>query len=481
MPVTIDIANSMTITGIGVREIEALKERFDFQFSKRVWSLGKTQYESARWPVVYESPDHHEAYLPYGTLLDVVTLLRELGHEVSVVRKTAIFPKVGFPGLIQEREDREGQSQVLEDIRAYTERTHHYGYCLTAPCGGGKSWMACRLIDMYRQPTLIVVHTRELLRQWSDVIETAFGITPKIIANGKGTPGPHITIGLVQTLRRMVHGYSDAWGMVIFDECHHVPAETFAQVAGTINATVKVGLTASPKRSDGLHPLITGVIGPIVSSISQDSLYRAGDAMPAKVQVIRTGWNWKNTRDPAKHHTRMVGEMILDRRRNECIVREVVKAARDGRHVLLLSSRLAHLDLLADLLSWEDIPYQLLTGTMRDQERQATMQRMQDGFPITLAIEQLAKEGLDAPILDTLAWGTPCRNETLVQQAVGRIQRTLDGKPTPLVLDFRDDHFTGPGQVKSWPNKDSARLLGWQFYARQRVYRRIGVSISGDC
>ncbi len=479
-PITITIGNTLTLRGLPLRATEALHAALDFDYTQRVWARGKIRFESSRWPVVTAAPDGHEVYLPYGTLLEAVRVLRKMALPLTFARTTALYPRDGFPALLQDRDDREGQREVLAAVRAYVEEAHHYGCCLTAPCGAGKTWMACRLIDEFRQPTLIVVHTVELLRQWCRVLEEAFGITPATIKNGKGKPGAVFTVGLVQTLRRVAHSYADAWGMAIFDECHHVPAATFHQVADVLNATVKVGLTATATRSDGLRPLLTATLGPIVARVDQHALYRSGDALPARVRPIRTGWTWQDDRDPARFHTQMVGDLILDPLRNALVASEIARCVRAGRRVLALSSRLAHLDLLGAELRWEGVPTQIITGDTPTEERAAAMDRLQAGFDgVTLATDTLAKEGLDAPPLDTLAWCVPVRNEVLVQQAAGRIQRAHPGKKPPLILDFRDDDFPGPKEAKAWPDADSQRLLFWQWYARRAVYRRIGIQIDG--
>jgi superfamily II DNA or RNA helicase len=101
------------------------------------------------------------------------------------------------------------------------------------------------------------------------------------------------------------------------------------------------------------------------------------------------------------------------------------------------------------------------------------MEKMQTGFPITLASEKIAKEGLDAPILDTLVFLTPAKDAVLIQQAVGRVQRSMDGKPDPLVIDFTDYSFNSTKEAREAENS-SETLFYWQHQARKKVYKALG-------
>lgn len=470
---TVEVGAALTIVGASAAERRVLHQAFDFRYSRKVWERGQLTRESATYPVVWERPEDGAVSLPYGCLSRLYDLL----PHAAYTRTTVVHTKAGFPPLIQQREDRDGQAQALASVRDHIRRTRHYGFCIIAPCGAGKSWLGCRLIDEYRQPTLIVVHTKELLKQWQNVIREAFGIEPAIIADGKGAPGPHITIALVQTLARLVAGMAGHFGLIIFDECHHVPAETFAQVAGTLSATVKVGLTATPTRSDGLAPLIEATLGPQVAQITQASMQAEGAVLAPIVTAIRTGWRWWGT-DCARNYTRLIGDLVDAQERNRLLAETIAALATGGRRLLVLSSRVNHLFALGKLLEARGVPCQTLHGTLKAAEREAVMGRLRAGYPVTLAIEQLGKEGLDAPILDTLVWATPARDPGLIKQATGRVQRACDGKQPPLVIDFRDDRYTTLGSAQDDADEDSSeRLLFWQWVARRRSYKALGADI----
>jgi superfamily II DNA or RNA helicase len=471
--IDVTIGATLQIRGLSEDQIGDLHEQFDFSHSRRAWVMGAMQWESATYPVVWESETEEGCVtLPYGCLLEVAQ--RFPGGRYA--RETASFPRASFPPLILDREDRDGQREALAAVEAYLTRKH-YGFCVIAPCGAGKSWLGCRLIALFAQPTCIIVHTQELLHQWQELIRAAFGIEPAIIADGKGEPGPSITIALVQTLVRLAPGMADAWGCLIFDECHHVPAVTFAEVANTLRATVKIGLSASKQRGDGLHPLLYATLGPIVAEITQQAMVQDGVVLAPEVQVLRTGYHWPGKK-PKENFTKLMGALVADQARNQLLADAIALHAMNGRRVLVLSARVEHLRLLAEELSWYPLAVQLLHGTLKPAERTAAMARLTAGFPITLAIDKLGKEGLDAPVLDTLCFATPARDAVLVQQCVGRIQRVAPGKPRPLVMDCRDDAYATAAEAKEEKRECSERLLYWQWMARARVYRRLGAVIN---
>jgi superfamily II DNA or RNA helicase len=224
----------------------------------------------------------------------------------------------------------------------------------------------------------------------------------------------------------------------------------------SLTATVKIGLTASTKRRDGLHPLIFATVGPIISSVAQTDLIDEGNVMPVHVEQLFTGftsrWNAKTD------YTRMMTDLVKNRSRNDLLVNRLVELVDAGRHVLVLSARTEHLATLHGLLTLKRTGVgQVLTGKTPTKERKLAMARMVEGFPVTFATTQLAKEGLDAPILDALVYATPNRDDVTTQQSVGRIQRVLAGKPTPLVID----------------PVDNIGVLQHQASERMRVYRKV--------
>lgn len=111
---------------------------------------------------------------------------------------------------------------------------------LVAPPGSGKTIIGIELIAKLFQPTLILVHKKQIFDQWVDRIESFLDIPKKEIGkfcSGKKKIGNKITVAMVQTLNRMdnLQDYSDSFGMIIVDECHHMPAKMFRNTITKFN------------------------------------------------------------------------------------------------------------------------------------------------------------------------------------------------------------------------------------------------------
>src|SRR3989338_9797375 len=150
-------------------------------------------------------------------------------------------------------------------------RILEYDRCvLEAQPGFGKTIVALQYIVKRHQPELIIVHTKELLQQWKKSIEQNFALKKGdlgIIGGRKWKIGKLITIASHQTLvRRNLAEIKNAFGCLVIDECHHVPATTFLSVVRQFSAPYVLGLTATPYRKDKLERLMVYSVGPVVKA-----------------------------------------------------------------------------------------------------------------------------------------------------------------------------------------------------------------------
>ena len=127
---------------------------------------------------------------------------------------------------------------------------------IVAPPGSGKTIIGLKIIADRRQPALIIVHRKQLLEQWSERIEAFLGIPKRdigVIGQGKSKIGKQITLATIQSLPKQLEYVQNQFGIIIVDECHHVPAETFRNTVGKLQAFYFYGLTATPfrKYNDG--------------------------------------------------------------------------------------------------------------------------------------------------------------------------------------------------------------------------------------
>ena len=134
------------------------------------------------------------------------------------------------------------------------------------PTGAGKSILGLYIAAMFRQKTLVLVHKNDLLSGWEQDIEQCFGgeVKTGLIQGKTKRISDHITLAMVQTLSRWgesdLESLSDEFGLVIIDEAHHIGASSYDLVS-KFNAYYKLGLTATPERSDGLTPIMGFYLG----------------------------------------------------------------------------------------------------------------------------------------------------------------------------------------------------------------------------
>lgn len=130
------------------------------------------------------------------------------------------------------------------------------------PTGAGKSQLGVMAIDKKRRSTLVVAPTLDLVRQWYDLLRATFGVPVGVIGGGEHRVEALSVTTYDSAYLHMEH-LGARFGLVIFDECHHLPSETYALAARQCIAPFRLGLTATPERADGKESVLDGLIGPI--------------------------------------------------------------------------------------------------------------------------------------------------------------------------------------------------------------------------
>ena len=277
--------------------------------------------------------------LPRGAGHILRKAVRLGGRELEVVDQRASFPPARQTCKLQLRHYQE---------QAVVALSKSIQGCLVAPCGAGKTVMGIGAVARLAQPTLVLVHTKDLLDQWHKAVAEALGLDAGVIADGLRNPS-HLTIATVQTLAGMDEPELDhlgrQFGVVIVDEAHHVPAVTFRSVLGHLPGKYRFGLTATPHRPDGLTPLLNLGIGPVVFRISHRELIRSGHLVVPKVVPVLTRVSpWAET------HADLVAALTENPERNRLILSLAKREASRGRSVLILSGRVDHCAMLAAAL-----------------------------------------------------------------------------------------------------------------------------------
>lgn len=325
---------------------------------------------------------------------------------------------------------------------------------IVAPCGAGKTVLFCCIAGATPTPALVLVHTKDLLEQWLERIETYLpGCTIGRLGGGKAEKQGRIVIATIQTLERMAPeklvDWSSRFGLVGVDEAHHAPAATWSWVLAHCPGRYRVALTATPDRADGLGEWVCWSCGPIVAAIKQCDVEAVGAVLVPVIRRIRTGWDWVEENE---RWDVVMRALCSDAARNAIIQEELTDQITRGRITLALTGAIEHADLLADLCGGVSLSSQ--TGVRL---RRETLEAMRAGSIRLLVATQLADEGLDMPSIDTVALCYPDKDPNHAEQRIGRSLRPAPGK-TAEVLDFRDD----------WKP-----LMGWGM-KRDRLYRKKG-------
>jgi superfamily II DNA or RNA helicase len=277
------------------------------------------------------------------------------------------------------------------------------------------------------------------------------GIKAGQIGGGRRKLGGIVDVALLPSLVRhtditeLTHGY----GQVIVDECHHLAAAVYDHSVKRIGAQFWLGLTATPTRRDGLGDLVTWQLGPVRHTITHDehpTLADAADSITGPRRLLHvhpTEFQHDDVDLSAPgalatlHH-----RLVTDNARNAQIADDLATALRLGRNCLVLTRRVAHLDILTTLLSVRGHQAMVLQGGMSVTDRRAVVHRLADTKPgdgvLVIGTTPFIGEGFDAPALDTLFLAAPISFPGLLIQCVGRVTRVAPGKDTAEVHDYHD-------------------------------------------
>ncbi len=161
-------------------------------------------------------------------------------------------------GLRAHKEPRPFQTEALSALKAAKGRG-----IVVLPTGAGKSHVAMMAIDKWRRSTLVVAPTLDLVRQWYDLLRTSFGVPVGIVGGGEHSVHP-LTVTTYDSAYLHMEHLGARFGFVVFDECHHLPAEAYSLAAQQCLAPFRLGLTATLERADGREAVLAELIGSVV-------------------------------------------------------------------------------------------------------------------------------------------------------------------------------------------------------------------------
>lgn len=436
--------------------ISRLKRLAAFQ-NPEFYKRERLRLSTARVPRVISCADDDPSRLalPRGCRNDVEALLAANGSRLVVqdARQSGSPLPLRFLGELTEPQQKAAGAMLGQDIGV-----------LVAPPGSGKTVIGTFLVATRGVNTLILVHRKPLLDQWVTKLAMFLGIAANEIGQivgGKKKANGLLDVAMIQTLFRddEVQERLAGYGHVIVDECHHVPAFSFERVLKNVKARYLLGLTATPRRRDGHHPICEMQLGQVAFTFDAEA---EATARPYEHSLIPRETEFTPSK-PDLSIQEIYRELANDRARNDMIVREVSHALAENRVPLVLTERKDHLEILADLLRGVCRQVIVMRGGMVAKESRATAARLSrqtsSGERVIVATGRYVGEGFDDARLDTLFLTMPISWKGTLIQYAGRLHRLHPAKREVRIYDYVDVQTP---------------MLARMFERRLRGYRSLG-------
>ena len=422
--------------------------------------------------------------LPRGCDLDLFAELEQYGVDVHLTDRTHHGKKidVAFNGQLRD-----------EQPLALHQLLQHDTGVLSGTTAFGKTIVAIKLIAERKVNTLILVDRINLLKQWLERL-SEFLIVNEVLPEPDSSAGtkrgrkkkPSV-IGQLSGSRKALSGIVDIalrqslsrqgevedcvkdYGMIIADECHHASAFSYESILKTTAARYIYGLTATPTRKDGHHPILFMHCGPIRY---RDSAKKQAEKRPFDHYIIP---RFTSVRVPLDREEKditiqeLYSDVVDNESRNEQIVQDVMDSHKRGRNCIVLTLRTGHVESLAKKLREQVPDVVVLTGGMGSKTTRQAFERIAnapaDRNLILVATGSFIGEGFDEPRLDTLFLAMPISWRGTLQQYAGRLHRLSSGKKDVRIYDYVDIHI---------------RMLERMYQKRLTGYASMGYRAKGE-
>lgn len=412
-------------------------------------ALRLSTFSTPRIITCFDITDNYLA-MPRGCEDAILSFLQNNGANYTVADETHHGTPIAVSFQGKEREE---QLMAIQAMLA-----HRIGV-LHATTAFGKTVAAAAIIARKKINTLILVHSKALLNQWHNRLTEFLSVdSPEPDMSKKpGRRKTYSPIGCLDSTGSSLHGIIDIaliqscagengpkpfvqnYGMIIVDECHHVSSVTFEKVLRDIKAHTVYGLTATPIRKDGHHPIIFMQCGPIRFSADSKSFLAQ---QPFERYVIPRFTSYRSLATDRQTITALYQSLSEDEIRNRLIVEDVCRAVDAGRTPIILTHRTAHVEGLSNILKEKVRNVITLTGTGTAKTKREALRRLQ-AIPteeplVIVATGKYVGEGFDYPRLDTLFLALPIAWKGLVAQYAGRLHRESNGKKDVRIYDYID-------------------------------------------
>jgi len=388
-----------------------------------------------------DDPQLVETYRENGTFLWLprfygANLLRRHGFEIVDKRSDGFGFDMEFRGDLGVAPFPSGQPKFVEDILGGLRENGLGGFGV-ADCGMGKTVMGSAISAALGRATLVLVHRSPLVNQWRESFRRHVlvdGRPPKVglVREDRCDYGPQwpMSIAMIQSLhaRTYPEDFYRAWGLILVDETHHIPARTWQGAMTQFSARYAVGLTATLRRKDGLGPVFNHALGNVLGRLHRDNV--KADAQFYGLHFLGGVKSMQSF--GSLNRTLVEKRLAAMPGRNEIVAAEIEKAVLAGRRrIMVFSGIRGHLAELYELLPLE---VRRRTGFYVGRRKQEQLDRVAQKNVI-LATYGMADEGLDIGDIDAVFLTTPRPD---VEQPVGRALRFYVKKMPPIIVDFVD-------------------------------------------
>jgi superfamily II DNA or RNA helicase len=432
MEPTLTVASDCLLTGIDFEFEKELKSRLTIDNPKYIAAkkYGRWVGKKLKPQLKYYDSVPGGLRFPRGFSNQAVLLCRQFtGQNPTIIDRRRLLPEIELRFI--------GALRPYQQEAVTIAAKKSFGV-IEAGTGSGKTVMALALIAKRRQPTFVVVHTKELLYQWQERTRQFLGVEPGLVGDGKFDPAP-LTIGIVNSAGKRVEELVPHFGHLIVDECHRVPANLFTDVVSRFDCHYLLGLSATAYRSDDeMTKLIYFYMGDRLHQVDQDELKATGAILAPQVIRAVTSFTYGYRGD----YQALIKALVHHEGRNLQILGDILRVVREpeGGTVLVVSDRVSHCRFFEEKLKQRGVRVQLLHGQLAPENRHEIVEAVQAGeLEVLVATLQLISEGFDCPGLSTLFLTTPISFEGRLLQVIGRIMRPAQNKQ-PRVFDYIDEN-----------------------------------------
>lgn len=474
----LELKNNRRVYGLTREQEEVLKGHltFDNPAYKNAKRYSKNRYITIP-PYLYyytTGKDNQGSYFECPIGVDVEKLLKykinPMKHKGDAILWGHNCPKVEYPDFkLSLRPVQE------EALNAYMQSYYNTSFsgvmkCLVSlPTGKGKTILAIKLAAQCKTRTLVLVHKDDLVEGWKNDIKLCFGdaVRPGIIKAKKREIGEHITIATVQTLSRMssdeLSKYTNEFGLVIQDECHHVGLNIF-NIIDKFNSTYKLGLSATPKRSDGLDFVFDLFFGGVCYE------YKAGeydeDISSVEVRIIDSKYRYLPimykgqvfnyydfSLDELPEEYLFVNQMdyqmrptipfhtidnaaVLSPFTKIHVCRKIMEHYRKGHSCLVLFSQKEHINVYYRYLRMFVPEERIMLYYGDSKEKSDVLMNRAENREVLITLATYAKttEGTNVKSWEVEFLVSSMNDEKNVEQATGRVRRRKEGKLDPVII-----------------------------------------------